>query len=381
MAGREREHGIPGPFTSRRPREKTVRINAYHDGVGDAASALLTTSVTDAAKQWEGWGTALKPAYEPIVLARKPLSEPTIAQNVLKHGVGALNIDGCRIAAASWTRQGLKDDMRGGNFASGSGKKILLGDGIAHSHSQGRFPANFLLSHAEDCEQIGVKKVKGITGGGKKVGGQYGNIYGYTSQYDVGKEGYHADADGLEMIEEWWCVKDCPVRMLDEQSGERKAGSKVQGTEPSRTGQNGIYGTYNRVENKPFSDLGGASRFFLTIAPDKISFNITQLNSEHGESNSNISRIRYCPKASQSERGEGNSHPTVKPLALMSYLCKLICPPNGMILDPFMGSGSTLIAASRENFSVIGIEKEPAYIPIAQKRIMMDAPLFFSNRT
>jgi site-specific DNA-methyltransferase (adenine-specific) len=127
--------------------------------------------------------------------------------------------------------------------------------------------------------------------------------------------------------------------LLDEQTGIRKSGGKVSGKEPSTTGQNGIYGHYDRVENQPFNDIGGASRFF------------------------------YCAKTSKSERGEGNTHPTVKPIKLMEYLIKLVTPPNGIVLDPFSGSGSTIVSAINLGFNYIGFELDEGYYNIACQRI------------
>jgi DNA modification methylase len=193
---------------------------AGRDGVsvgGESHSFKLTASATDAAKTWEGWGTALKPAYEPIILARKPMTG-TVAANVLEHGTGALNIDACRVG--EWP------------------------------DSSGRYPANVV-------------------------------------------------------------VDDHVAEMIDEQGG------------------------------------GFQSRFF------------------------------YTPKASRGEREAGlpdtgkreNIHPTVKPLALMRYLVKMITPPSGTVLDPFAGSGSTLIAAALEGFEGLGIEREAEFVEIARQRV------------
>lgn len=203
----------------------------------------ITSAATEEAQNWEGWGTALKPAYEPCILVRKPLSS-SVAQNVLNHGTGALNIDGCRIKASD-AQEG--HSRHGGGLLQGA--SFQLKDSISCMPA-GRWPANVLLD-----EEAALA--------------------------------------------------------LDEQ-----------------TQQN-------------------TSRFF------------------------------YCPKASKAEREEGlitdearvNIHPTVKPIALMRYLCRLITPPNGTILDPFTGSGSTLCAAALEGFNPIGIEREAEYVEIARARL------------
>ena len=238
-------------------------------------SYQITTSTTNEAKQWDGWGTALKPANEPIVVARKPLSEKTVAENVLKWGTGGININDCRVGETGARNNGSKprEDGYAKNDIYGKYKPTERVD-----YNQGRFPANVILD-----EEAG--------------------------------------------------------KMMDEQSGERKAGGKVKGSEPSKTGQNGIYHIWERVENQPFNDTGGASRFF------------------------------YCAKASKKERGEGNNHPTVKPISLIKYLITLVTPPDGICLDPFEGSGTHSIACKELDFQYIGFELDEKYCQIAETRL------------
>lgn len=193
----------------------------------------ISEPVTDAARQWQGWGTALKPALEPITVARKPLIG-TVASNVLAHGTGAINIDGCRVDAS------------------------------------GRPP---LIESKAEASQ---------------------NAFG----------------DGL--------------------NGSRCAGVTTEGRWPANLIHDG--------SDEPATLLGDAARFF------------------------------YCAKASKSDRGAENTHPTVKPTDLMRYLCRLVTPPGGVVLDPFMGSGSTGKAAMLEGFQFIGIERDPAYVAIAASR-------------
>lgn len=185
------------------------------------------------AEEWEGWGTALKPAYEPIILCRKPISENTVALNVLKWGVGGLNIDGGRVGTDTISTHGGGDKYA--NLKTGQSEGV--GEYLSH---QGRFPANLIHDGSEEV---------------------------------------------LELLP------------------------------------------------------NNATRFF------------------------------YCAKASKSERGEGNTHPTVKPLALMRYLCRLITPPYGLILDPFTGSGTTLLAANAEGFRAQGIESSSESFEIAYNRL------------
>lgn len=242
-----------------------------------SSKGQIIAPATDEAKQWDGWGTALKPASEHWVLIRKPISEKTIAANVLKWGTGGINIDGCRV-------DGIVPQVTQGVNSNGSGFKVAKTSQPSQPSQLGRFPANLILD-----EEAG--------------------------------------------------------QLLDEQSGISSSKLKI-----TKAGLNGAMlkdyfnGEPRQISNTPmmvrtFGDTGGASRFF------------------------------YCAKVSTSERGEGNNHPTVKPIKLMTYLCRLITPPNGTVLDPFMGSGSTGIAAGDEGFKFIGIEKEKEYFEIAKQRI------------
>jgi DNA modification methylase len=249
-----------------------------------AGNYNATAPATPEAQQWAGWGTALKPALEPITLARKPL-EGTVAANVLAHGTGGLNIDGCRVEHVT---------VEGGNLAlnphlrahinGGNGGNIIAHEDerrVVTPHASGRWPAN--LIHDGSDEVVRLFPQTGVSRGGN------------STQINAGTGRYN------------W------------NTGEAKA--MPDGVDPG------------------YGDSGSAARFF------------------------------YCAKTSKRERGEGNNHPTVKPIALMSYLCRLVTPPKGTVLDPFMGSGSTGIAAKLEGFTFIGVEREPAYYTIAQSRI------------
>ena len=232
-------------------------------------------------------GTALKPACEPICVARKPLIG-TVAANVLEHGTGALNIDGCRIAtddalgggsstrgqqmSGGWRRPWMDDP------AAVAANAARSRDSVAKSEALGRWPANVIL----DPEAAAI---------------------------------------------------------LDEQSGTLQSGdpgSSIVG--PDR--QRNCYGKFGGgIPLTGYGDTGGASRFF------------------------------YCAKPGKKERGEGNSHPTVKPIALLRYLVRLVTPPGGTVLDPFAGSGTTLLAALQEGFDCIGIELNEEYIEISKRRL------------
>lgn len=233
-------------FKSKNPSDRP-----YHHEKGETSTGWRcpvrpdkTNSATDEAKQWDGWGTALKPSWEPIIVARKPF-DGTVAANVLEHGTGALNIDGCRVSMSQadedFIRKTARPNTAGQNY-DGAVMNLPAARTV-NVHDKGRWPAN--LIHDGSDEVVGLFPENG----------------------------------------------------------------------------------------------GSAARFF------------------------------YCAKASKSERGEGNDHPTVKPLALMRYLCRLVTPPGGIILDPFMGSGSTLVAAEAEGFRSVGIDLEANYCKIAETRL------------
>ena len=252
-----------------------------------------TIRKTAEAKQWNGWGTALKPAAELWWLVRKPLSEKTVAQNVLKWGVGGINIDGCRIEAKDQKELEKNCDRMQSTAQSkiatalSPKEQIHLGNYM----KTGRFPANLVFSHTPYCT-------------------------------------------------EEQCDLECAIKMLDEQSGISRSDSPKR--KPKYGGHRDVYVGGELKKNIAaafYTDIGGASRFF------------------------------YCAKVSSSERGEDNKHPTVKPIKLMSYFCRLVTPPNGIVLDPFMGSGSTGLAAQKEGFRFIGIEKEKEYFEITKKRL------------
>jgi hypothetical protein len=275
----------------------------------------------------------LKPGWEPIVLARK-------------RGPLWLNVDGCRLegvkgvpASPSKTDGALK----WGNLRNETG----LEDG--HNPNVGRWPANVVFSHEPECREIGTKRVKGSNG----IRGR--NALGVINDdnwqpHDEGRAVGYADADGTETVVAFECVESCAVRMLDEQSGTLQSGSGTlnRHADKFRNSYGDFPGTTETMAL--YGDRGGASRFF------------------------------YCSKASTAERGPGNDWPTVKPLALMAWLVKLVTPPGGTVLDPFCGSGSTLIAADRLGFDCIGIDSDPHAIEIARGRLQADAGPMFAGQ-
>jgi DNA modification methylase len=260
-AGAERE--VVGETRKGAQSESTGRYGAWGDGITPTAPA------TPEAQQWSGWGTALKPALEPITVARKPL-EGTVAANVLAHGTGALNVDGCRIAASDgYTENAV---TQGVNTARTSYAPAVDRRTFEPSTS-GRWPANLIHDGSDEVVEL-------------------------FPESSSGKERSEGIGNGSSIF----------------------AGSK-------RTGFS-------------IGDSGSAARFF------------------------------YCAKASAEDRGPGNHHPTVKPTDLMRYLCRLVTPPDGVVLDPFTGSGSTGRGAVLEGFAFIGCELDPEYLEIARTRIL-----------
>lgn len=235
-------------------------------------TATDSKPTTPEAVEWDGWGTALKPALEPIAFARKPLSGKTVAANVLRWRTGAINIDGCRVPGAfesGWSKSGSKASeniaMSGANYAREP----------KPDNAAGRWPANVM--HDGSDEVVGMfPNSNGQQGRALESGDKKGNIYGN-------------------------------------------------------------FGSSKTTNPEPRNDSGSAARFF------------------------------YSAKASKTERN-GSKHPTVKPVALMQWLCRLVTPPGGVVLDPFAGSGTTGEAANREGFDCILIERETEYVTDIKRR-------------
>ena len=298
------------------------------------------------AKNWEGWGSALKPANEPIVLARKPLEKGlSIAENVLKWGTGGINIDGCRITTSDKLVAG--GNLRINSGDTREGKSLgMFQDGTQNTFVQndlGRFPANIILTHHPECECKGLKKVK-------------------------------SEEEEEETIEDWSCHPDCPIKILDEQSGVLKSGKMKQRIEG---GQYNVYGKMYPRDVETIGDSGGASRFFYVAKASKSERNKGLEGFADKYSASAEFRPNHMEKAIEGDSGNPygrwtpikNFHPTVKPIKLMQYLVRLVTPPNGKVLDPFCGSGTTGIACKIEGFEFVGMEQDPEYTKIAEARI------------
>lgn len=266
---------------------------------GDMGEFNITKPATDQAKQWQGWGTALKPAYEPFILARKPL-DGTYANNVLKHGVGGLNIDGCRINREDNDRMeyGVSDDKN-------------------TSCSKGRFPAN-IIHDGSDCiiDSLPITTTGTINEGSSA--------------------GTDMSSGGITRIRK---------------SGRPPQPKTIIGSKGSATRYFYCAKASKKDRDEGLENLSITSAGEMTVR-------------EEGSDGLN------SPRAGAGRTtGARNIHPTVKPTELMRYLCRLVTPPDGLILDPFSGSGSTGKGAVLEGFNFIGFEMDDKYCEIANARI------------
>ncbi|MEM0174005.1 MAG: DNA methyltransferase [Sulfolobaceae archaeon] len=275
----------------------------------------ITAPSTEEAKQWEGWGTALKPALEPIVMARKPL-DGTVAQNVLKYGVGGINIDGCRVELANgeetWSHGDLGKFENVANGYQRKNKSMFVNKGEASGNTLGRFPANVIHDGSEEV----VKLFPNTEAGGS-----------ITKTY-----------------------KD----------------------------NSPLYGDYNvKAPFESYGDSGSVARFFYTAKASQTERNWGLSGFEEKYTASAEFRPNHMEKALEGDNGnpygrwqpKKNIHPTVKPLDLMRYLVRLITPKDGICLDPYLGSGTTAIACKSEKINYIGIELIQEYADIAEARI------------
>jgi len=269
MAGAERE--VVGIGAASRPNAKNHNVRTRGDFSGDV---FETVPATPEAQQWDGWGTALKPALEPITVARKPVAEKSIAENVLKYGTGAINIDASRVE----TNPEVDDPRLGGNgsWSTDNMAKNAYGDyegGQHSSHSSGRFPANLIHDGSDEVVELA----------------------GDSARFFYCAKASKKDRDeGLDHMEEQQFVQ---------------------------------WQTGNGASGKPSSMSEGR------------------------------------------DTKRKNTHPTVKPTDLMKYLVRMVTPKGGVVLDPFMGSGSTGKACKLEGFDFIGIEMDEEYFLLAKSRI------------
>lgn len=267
---------------------------------GEARMGDVTAPATAEAKEWDGWGTALKPAHEPIVMARKPL-DGTVANNVLVHNVGGINIDGCRVGNEDTRSPASKTALGIMNDDAWQAQEVMAGS------ANGRFPANFIHDGSDEVLEL-FPRAKGGAYPAKR--GQAVNTSFAGGQETEG--GFRAMGDDGSAARFFYCAK----------ASKKDRNEGLDGFEPKREA--------DRIID---DGVGG----------------------DNPRNRSNTPKL--------------NHHPTVKPTDLMRYLCRLVTPPNGTVLDPFTGSGSTGKAAVLEGFNFIGIEQSAEYVEIAKARI------------
>lgn len=275
------------------------------DGSTKFIDRNITTASTDAAKQWSGWGTALKPAHEPIVMARKPLGEKTVAENVLRYGTGAINIDASRIPSndgfeKAWDKP-ISTNISATSQAYSTGTKAQHTVDISGNKPiGGRFPANFIHDGSDEVLALfpDTKSMKSNRGVGFNDSGVFGS-----------------GAEDFDTV-------------------------------------------------RGFDDSGSAARFFYCAKAGK-----AERNAGLQELTASVSGVGALRDNERQSAPRQNFHPTVKPVALMRYLVRMVTPPNGTVLDPFTGSGTTLVAAVLEGFNSVGMEMTADYLPIIEGRV------------
>lgn len=302
----------------------------------DTGGAELAVS-DPVAQQWAGWGTALKPSHEPVVVARKPLAG-TVAACVLEHGTGGLNIDGCRVSGALDGDPNRFAKTDGGSFASFSDAPVV--------RSEGRWPANTILGHSPECAQVGTATVKAAGWADTDAGTDTAGASFSTSR--TSRTGTHyGNADGLEEVSVWECVPGCPVAELDGQ-------------------QDGASRFFNQCE------WGVADEWPTTLYIAKPSRAERNAGTDHLPAK-DWKANKPVDSTTQTDRSDGrpngNNHPTVKPVALIRHLQRLVTQPGGTTLDPFMGSGTSAVAAVLEGFRWVGCELTADYLPIIAGRV------------
>jgi site-specific DNA-methyltransferase (adenine-specific) len=361
------------------------------------------TESSDLATKWEGYGTALKPAWEPILCFRKPVVEGTVAEQVLATGTGGLNIGGTRVKHASpedfakHKEHVERIKEKGGQWGD-SWKNSSDLSGASEVTTAGRWPANVALTHSSECLLVGTTKVDAPVinrfSDGMKP---FGNGVGHP---------YESSGGGEEEISVYECAEGCPVKALDEQSG---VTTNTRHMSYKRSGEGFIGSIPDQPEKRWWAqETGTASRFFTQFVPDAPFFYTGKATKK--EKNAGILKEfvdgfvtlkddlndEQCllleekwpaenvdPKSDVPEmaipeelrelfepvKPDGNSHPTVKPVALMQWLVRMVTPKDGIVLDPYCGSGTTCAAAVHENVKFIGMDKDPMFHKLAEKRI------------
>lgn len=462
----------PGKGASGSPAVEQLTVKPSHVGYNtpefSAKMGEVTEPATDDAKTWDGWGTALKPAVEDWWLIRKPLTEKSVVAQIKKTGTGAINIDATRVSVGERPLREPGEHTVQAQAMSGTGSQhSTQGSKAVGTTTQGRWPANLVLSHSAGCRPVGTRDVPGPThnryeDGPKPFGGADGNSYtstptgtetvptfecepgcpvaemdaqsgitkddgggprklrrtqeqtsyrGYAGVPDAGVD--YGDGGGASRyFKQFECEPGCPIAALDEQSGNRpaaltgRADPTVAHEHPSTVDTKSWFiGQASAAQSSVYADDGGASRYFQQFEPEYDAPFIYNGKITTAERNRDLedlpARAQHamedqtsstqsnrkctlcgcvkfgqphceCPEPQWEETVGSkvkNFHPTVKPIALMRYFVRLVTPPKGLVLDPFAGSGSTLVAAAEEGFDALGIEREADYMPINRMRL------------
>lgn len=370
--------------------QRSVESIGYHGCDPAQDTRKITTPATDAARTWEGYSPLLKPAYEPLVIARKPFSG-TVAQNCLETGCGALNIPGGRV--------GTGDDTSRPNNGTALG---LINDDSWQPRAMmtggdrgGRFPANVLLQHLPGCEPLGKRTVRNHSGSIDKAGPRDNQVYG-KDERPRGDWTRYGGAEGVEQVTSWRCAKGCPGAELDRQSGRSASKASMRGKLHGSV-YGGGKGASGPNSLRGHTDEGTASRFFHQA----------DWSHEQQKQLDGAIPFQYVSKASGAERNagceglrqglpsfvtgtgfklngdgterptdrpKGNDHPCVKSIAFCRLVATLLLPPATYaprrILVPYAGSGSEMIGCLLAGWEeVVGVERSAEYVAIAEARL------------
>jgi DNA modification methylase len=306
------------------PNIKNNSFNSDDVANRDRLAPPITASATAEGKQWEGWGTALKPANEPIVLARKPIDAGlTVADNVLKWGVGGINIDGCRVEHSEEQKFTNRSQRSAGWNPDNCGFDSTKNN-TASAAAEGRFPANVILD--QESGEVLDEQTGNLTSGAMNKSYEYTNN-GFSLGKPTGETRYRTDKNEGGASRFFYCAK------------------------VSKSERNEGVENFTREAGHSRSDKCANCGGYILQGPDR------------------ASECRCEVPKRQNAVFTGNTHPTVKPVDLMRYLVKLITPPGGTCCDPFNGSGSTGVGCKMEGFNYVGIEQDELDCRVSEQRI------------
>ena len=350
-------------------------------------SREIREPTTDLAKQWEGYGTDTKPAYEPLVVTRKPL-DGTVASNVLAHGCGALNIDGARIQHTTVNGGNLADNphlldtIKQGAQVAPSAYVIRKEDSESSVHPAGRFPSNLALVHDEGCVRVGTVKVRGGNDPRRADGTRSPSTTFGLNEHSGNHAGY-ADPDGTGTVDEWQCTETCAVAEL----GRQGAAAGVHGAGSARGGGLGTEGRKSmfipngETNGSRYGDTGTAARFFYQAkasAKDRLAYLTCDptCTGHNTVAPAKDASEKVCPVCKSPRTVY--LHPTVKPYELALHHAKLLSlPPHvqPVAVVPFCGTGIEARALLDAGFRVIAIDIDPRHVAMTTYRLSGEQPV------